>query len=410
VRDRLKAFADTGKMGIFGSAYWGHPAYQLTPEANLLLFSHYLSALRWQKEIVKVHALLGGKNPHPQTYLVGGMATPLDRAAPDALNLEKLGQIRSFVSEAREFIDKIYLPDLHLVARSYPEWKALGRGVGRYLTLGGFPGRSGGSEGESWLPPGALTAPNLSVEPVPVDTDQIREFVDRSWYKNPAGSDGEHPLAGQTVPQYSGPKPPFERLDTDGEYSWLKAPRYDGQPMEVGPLARMAIAYAAGHPQVVSAIGEAVQALGGEDALFSTIGRMVARGVETQVIAAQMPAWLDELESAIASGETTVHNGSMWDPASWPSAAEGWAAVAAPRGMLTHWVVIENGEIANYQAVVPSTWNGSPRDGVGRRGPWEQALLGTPVTDDDRPLELLRTVHSFDPCLACAVHVIDVRG
>lgn len=220
-----------------------------------------------------------------------------------------------------------------------------------------------------------------------------------------------HPSHGETQPNYTGPEPPFEFLNTGGKYSWLKAPRYNDLPMEVGPLARMVVAYAAGHARVREFIDQSLAQLGvGQTALFSTLGRVLARGVETLLIAERMHKWIDELEANMNSGNLAIHNGANWDPATWPAEAEGWGSTEAPRGGLAHWVRIQNGKIENYQAVVPTTWNGSPRDPVGQRGTWEQALIGTPVADLEQPLEILRTVHSFDPCMACAVHIVDARG
>jgi [NiFe] hydrogenase large subunit/hydrogenase large subunit len=246
----------------------------------------------------------------------------------------------------------------------------------------------------------------------PLDHNRIQEYVSRSWYDYSDGNgNGKHPYEGQTNWNYTGPEPPFEYLDTNGKYSWLKAPRYDGAAMEVGPLARMVVAYAAGHSRTQELVGQVLAHLGLQPgALFSTLGRVAARGIETQIIAERMAGWIDELEANIHNGNLAVHNGERWDPASWPAQAQGWGFTEAPRGALGHWVRIENGAIAHYQCVVPSTWNGSPRDAQGQRGPWEQALIGTPVADPERPVEILRTVHSFDPCMACAVHVLDATG
>jgi Ni,Fe-hydrogenase I large subunit len=253
---------------------------------------------------------------------------------------------------------------------------------------------------------------DLSSPPQSLDHLKIEEFITHSWYSYAEGDGvGKHPWGGETNWDYSGPEPPFQLLDTDGKYSWLKAPRYEGKPMEVGPLARMVVAYAAGHSRVRQLTDQVLAHLGmGPGALFSTLGRVAARGIETLVIAEQLQGWITELESNMNSGDLAIHNGEKWDPSTWPAQAMGHGLTEAPRGALGHWVQIENQSIANYQCVVPSTWNGSPRDAAGQRGPWEQALIGTPVADPAQPVEVLRTVHSFDPCMACAVHIFDPFG
>lgn len=409
VRDRLQSFVDSGQLGLFANAYWSHPEYKLPPEGNLLAVSHYLEALDWQRELIKMHAILGGKNPHPQTYLVGGMAVPMDPSSEAAINPQKIAQLKALAAKGLEFVQKVYVPDLLLVASFYPEWANLGQGVGHYLAYGDFPTVPGVDPASLWLPQGLVFNKDLGSPPQPLDHTQIREYVTRSWY-NYAEGDGvaKHPWEGETNWNYTGPQPPFDMLDTDGKYSWLKAPRYNDTPMEVGPLARMVVAYAAGHSRVRELTDQVLTQLGlGPAALFSTLGRVAARGIETLVIAERLQHWITQLETNMNAGDLTTHNGELWDPATWPQEALGWGFTEAPRGALGHWVHIKNGAIANYQCVVPSTWNGSPRDAQGQRGPWEQALIGTPVIDPAKPLEVLRTIHSFDPCMACAVHIVD---
>ena len=245
-----------------------------------------------------------------------------------------------------------------------------------------------------------------------MDQDKIAESVSRSWYEYSDGDGAsKHPWEGETEPNYTGPTPPYEWLDTDAKYTWLKAPRYDGKAMEVGPLARMLVAYARGHSRVKELVDFVLSTLGvGAEALFSTLGRTAARGIETLVIAEQLIDWTDRLATNMASPDRRIHNGDKWEPRSWPKTARGWGHTEAPRGGLGHWVVIENGEIANYQCIVPSTWNASPRDAAGQPGPYEASLIGTPVVDPEQPLEILRTIHSFDPCMACAVHVVNPEG
>ena len=408
VRDRLTAFVNSGQLGLFANGYWGHPEYKLPPEGNLLAVAHYLEALEWQREFIKLHALLGGKNPHPQSYLVGGVSLPVDAGHTHAINPQRIAHLRALVDGALAFVEQVYLPDLLLVASFYPEWAALGTGVGDYLAYGDFPEDNSGAS-SFLLPRGVVLDRNLAGPPQPLDQDQIREYVTHSWYTYPEGdATARHPSNGATNWQYTGPQPPFDLLDTDAKYSWLKSPRYDNRSMEVGPLARLAVAYAAGHPRVRQLTDQVLAHLGlGAPALFSTLGRIAARGIETLVIAERLDPWIDALEANMNAGVLDVHNGTLWDPVTWPAQAAGWGLCEAPRGALGHWVSIENRAIANYQCVVPSTWNGSPRDALGQRGAWEEALIGTPVADPVRPVEVLRTIHSFDPCMACAVHVLD---
>ena len=411
VQDRLKAFVDSGQLGLFANAYWGHPAYKLPPEANLMAVAHYLEALDWQREIIRIHALLGAKNPHPQTYLVGGMAIPIDPNSQNALNADKIALMKKWLAQAREFVEKVYIPDLLAVASFYKDWAGYGAGVGNFLAYGEFPQTPNNTE-SLFLPRGVILNKDLS-KVLPMDQQKVSEYVTHSWYDY-AGGDGKglHPWDGETAPHYSGPQPPYDSMVGDGaKYSWLKAPRYDGNAMEVGPLARMLVAYAWGVKPVVDTVNLVLKTLGVDaSALFSTLGRTAARGVETLVLAQQLDGWVDALAANIKRGDLKIHNGDKWDPSKWPSEAKGFGFFEAPRGALGHWVRIKDGAIANYQAVVPSTWNGSPRDANGKRGAWEEALVGTPVSDPERPIEILRTVHSFDPCMACAVHVVDTGG
>jgi Ni,Fe-hydrogenase I large subunit len=412
VRERIRTLVESGQLGLFANAYWGHSAYNLPPEANLMAVAHYLEALDWQREIIKIHALLGGKNPHPQTYLVGGMAMPVDAASEAAINPQRIAMLRNWAQQGLEFVKKVYIPDLLAVASFYKDWAGLGEGVGNFLAFGDFPDATGGDPADLWLPRGVVWHKNLGAPPEVLNHELIQEYVTHSWYNYADGDTaGKHPWQGETRPNFTGPQPPYDYLNTADKYSWLKAPRYNGQPMEVGPLARMVVAYAAGHPRVSEEINGVLSALGvGPEALFSTLGRTAARGVETLLIAERMATWIDELEINMDSGDTAIHNGVRWDPTTWPAEATGWGTTEAPRGALGHWVHIRNGQVSNYQAVVPTTWNGSPRDAAGQRGVWEEALIGTPVADPTQPLEVIRTIHSFDPCMACAVHIVDTEN
>ena len=408
VQDRLKAFVSTGRLGPFANAYWGHPAYKLPPEANLMATAHYLEALEWQKEVIKIHAILGSKNPHPQTFLVGGMAIPIDPDSQNALNADKLITIKRLLVKAQEFVEQVYIPDLLAVAGFYKDWAAIGGGVGNYLSFGEFPDPI---TGNLWMPAGAIMNKDLA-KVLPLDQGKITEYVDHSWYDYTVGAGkGLHPWDGETEADYTGPKPPYELLEVEKKYSWVKAPRYHETPMEVGPLARVLVAYASGQKEAKAAVDMVLGKLGvGPAALFSTLGRTGARGIDCLLIARQTPLWLDTLIANIGKGDYRIHNNEKWDPASWPAEAAGYGWHEAPRGALGHWIKIKDQKILNYQAVVPTTWNASPRDAKGQRGPYEAALVGTPLAKPDQPLEILRTVHSFDPCLACAVHVADATG
>ncbi|MDH3402190.1 MAG: nickel-dependent hydrogenase large subunit [Acidobacteriota bacterium] len=407
VKERLQQYVERGQLGPFANAYWGHAAYRLPPEANLMAVAHYLEALDWQREFIKIHAVLGGKNPHLQSFLVGGMATPVDPDRQASLNMTSVAAMRELIKKAKVFVEKVYVPDLLAVASFYKDWAGYGAGVGNYLVYGEYPEL----DGSLYLPSGVIRGRNLgTVEPL--DHSLINEYVTHSWFEYGGGDDQPlHPSQGETRPNYTGPEPPYERLNTDGKYSWLKSPRYDGLPMEVGPLSRMLVAYGSGQPRVRELVDFALGHLGvGAEALFSTLGRVAARGIETLVLAEKLEGWLDELADNMGRGELRIHDNSKWEPSSWPKECTGAGFHEAPRGALGHWVHIVDGEIANYQCVVPSTWNAGPRDAMGQPGPYEQALIGNPVVDPEQPLEILRTVHSFDPCMACGVHVLDPEG
>jgi [NiFe] hydrogenase large subunit/hydrogenase large subunit len=283
--------------------------------------------------------------------------------------------------------------------------------VGNYLTYGDGAPRTPDDPALAWWPAGVVRNRAMDGTPEALRSAAIGEYVTRSWYDYASGDLAHlHPGEGETQPRYTGPRPPYSLLDTTAGYSWLKSPRYDDIAAEVGPLARLVVGYASGREPVRSSVDRALADLGWpRESLFSTLGRMLARGIETGLYADQTLAWLDALEGRMDAGDTEAFDGARWDPATWPADVSGWGAVEAPRGALGHWVAIRGGRIAQYQVIAPSTWNGSPRDAANRRGPWEEALVGTPVADPDRPLEVLRTVHAFDPCLACAVHVVRAR-
>ena len=409
VQDKLKTFASTG-LGPFANGYWGHPGYTLPPEANLLAVAHYLEALEWQRDFIRINAIIGGKNPHPQTYVVGGMALSFAPSAPMGVNSTALAELASLAAKGKEFVDKVLLPDVKLIASAYATpWSTLGAGVGNFLAYGELPETDAGMS-SNFLPTGRVIGRDLT-HVLPFDQAQVAETVAHSWYKYATGDAAlTHPYKGKTVPNYTGPTPPYDSL-TSSKYSWLKAPRYAGEAYEVGPLARMAVAYTLGRADVRAAVDGFLSSLGlPKAALFSTLGRIAARAIETQLVADRLLVWIQELSTNQKNGVLTIANTSKWEPSTWPKKAQGFGLVEAPRGALGHWVHIASGVIKNYQMVVPTTWNGSPRDGSGVLGAWEQALIGTPLADPSRPLEVLRTVHSFDPCMGCSVHVFDPHG
>jgi [NiFe] hydrogenase large subunit/hydrogenase large subunit len=411
VQDRVRKFVESGQLGIFTNGYWGHPAYKLPPEVNLLAVAHYLEALDWQRDVIRLHAIFGGKNPHPN-FVVGGMASAINLDGTATINAARLTDIQGMISRALRFVEQVYWPDLLAVASFYKEWAAIGGGVGNYLTPGEFPEDDVRNTDSLYFPRGIIVGKNLN-EVLPYDHLKVKEYINASWYEY-AGGDGVglHPYEGETKAKYSGPPTPWEYLQDEDKYTWMKAPRYDDMPMEVGPLARALVAYASGHEGVQELANEALGRLGvGPEALFSTLGRTAARGIETVLLARRMQTWLDSLVTRVKSGDNATFTKDNWDPSTWPATAQGYGYLDAPRGSLGHWVQIENGKISRYQCVVPSTWNCSPRDGQGQMGPYEAALTDNhPLVDPERPIEILRTIHSFDPCMACGVHVLDANG
>ena len=417
---KLRQFVEQGQLGIFAGGFWGHPEYKLPPEANLMAVAHYLEALAWQRDVVKLHAIFGGKNPHPN-FLVGGAASPISAgpgsggAAATTLNVVTLGELRQIIQSMQTFVDQVYVPDTLAIAGFYKDWFARGEGLGNFLTVGDFPAPGGGDAATGLIPAGVILGRDLkAIQPLDLrDPAQVQEFVAHSWYEYSGGkTQGLHPHAGETRLAYSGPKPPYEQLDVDGSYSWLKSPRWRGKAVEVGPLARLAMLYATGHEQTKALADQALKTLDLPlTAIFSTLGRTAARAIESKVFADQMLGWLDQLMANIRAGDLAVHNKALWEPSSWPHESKGVGFMEAPRGALCHYVVIKDGLIDNYQAVVPSTWNAGPRDANGQPGAYEAALMDRHrLHDPKQPLEIQRTVHSFDPCIACAVHVVDPQG
>ena len=413
VQNRIKRFVESGQLGIFANGYWGHSAYKLPPEVNLLAVAHYLEALEWQKDIVKIHTIFGGKNPHPN-YLVGGVPCSINLEEVSAINTERLNMVGRLIKDAIAFVEQVYLPDLLAVAGFYKEWAQYGGGLENYLAYGDLP-TQGYNDPESFkFPRGAILNRNLNEvhEVNGRDQEEIKEYIAHSWYSYSAGNEaGLHPWEGETEFNFTGPQPPYEQLEVDQKYSWLKTPRWKEHPMEVGPLARLLVAYAKGQTEVKEVVNEALQRLDVPiGALFSTLGRTAARGLETRLVVHWMQEFYDGLLANIKGGELKTFNPERWDPQTWPSTAEGVGMSEAPRGALAHWIRIRDQQIENYQLVVPSTWNASPRDAQGQRSAYEESLIGTPVANLDQPVEILRTIHSFDPCIACAVHLYDPSG
>jgi [NiFe] hydrogenase large subunit/hydrogenase large subunit len=411
VRDRLRTFVSGGQLGIFTNGYWGHPAYKLPPEVNLMAVAHYLEALDWQRDVIRLHTIFGGKNPHPN-FLVGGMACAINLEDTGTINTERLVDVQGMIRRAQTFVEQVYWPDLVAIAGFYKEWASIGGGVNNFLSVGEFPEGEVGDLDRLYFPRGIILDGDLDTIH-PYDHQLVKEYITSSWYEYSGGDEaGLHPWEGETKAKYTGPPPPWEYLQGLDKYTWMKAPRYEGRPMQVGPLARMLVGYASNHPDIVPMVSEVLGRLGvGPAALFSTLGRTAARGMETVMLARRMGTWFDQLIANVRAGNTTTFNGDKWEPSSWPTQARGYGYLDAPRGALGHWVEITDRKISRYQCVVPSTWNCSPRDAQGQMGPYEASLVDNhPLVRPEEPLEILRTIHSFDPCMACGVHVLDATG
>jgi hydrogenase large subunit len=424
VQTKLSNFANSGQLGPFRNGYWGHAAYKLPPEVNLMAAAHYLEALSFQREIVKIHTVLGGKNPHPH-WLVGGVPCAINvhnTGAVGALNMERLNLIREIAHTTRDFINQVYVPDILAIASFYKDWASIGGGISskNLMSYGEFPSQANNlSNSNLAMPRGVILGGDLSkLHDVDLkDPTQIQEFVSHSWYKYPSGDEGLHPWDGVTECDFrlganaSVQDDELIRVDESEKYSYIKTPRYKGEAMEVGPLARLVIAYAAGRKDIKEIVDGALHKLDIPlTALFSTLGRTAARGLEAQWAAEKLVQTVEDLFDNIRNGDVNTANTEKWKPKTWPALAKGVGGCEAPRGSLGHWIVIKDQKIANYQCVVPTTWNAAPRDIKGNIGAYEAALLGTPMSDPDRPLEVLRTIHSFDPCLACATHLYGPDG
>ena len=422
-QNRLQKFVESGQLGPFKNGYWTNPAYLLPPEADLMAVTHYLEALDFQKDIMKIRTVFGGKDPHPN-WLVGGVPCAINIdgvGATGAINMERLNLVSSIIDRTIAFIDQVYIPDLLAIAKFYKGWMYGGGISGQsLLSYGDIPDDANDYSASNLLMPrGAIINGDLTkVHEVDLrDPEQIKEFVPHSWYKYPDESIGLHPWDGITDPHYSlgpnakGTRTNIEELDEAAKYSWIKAPRWRGHAMEVGPLARYVIGYAQGNKEITEQINFVLKTLDVPvTALFSTLGRTAARGLEAQWAAGKMRYFMDKLITNIKAGDLATANVTKWDPETWPASVKGVGFTEAPRGALAHWLKIENTRIANYQCVVPTTWNGSPRDEQGNIGAFEAALMNTKIERPEEPVEILRTLHSFDPCLACSTHIMGPDG
>lgn len=421
IQERVAKFVKQGRLGIFGNGYWGNPHYKLTPEQNLIGVAHYLLALDVQRDMAKMQAIFGGKNPHPQSIVVGGVT-----CVQDIQNPARLALFKSLLLQGTKFVKEAYLPDVYMAGTMYAgeatDSKATfselvgGKGVGgtgggllNFMSYGDFRLDDTGFYKSALLfPKGVVMGGDIS-KVLPLDEEKIMEDVTHSWYK---GDKPLHPYDGQTIPEYTG----LDRrengdayLKTKEKYSWIKSPIYNDARVEVGPLARMVIGVAAKDERITKYVTNFLKR--GNlpvTVLFSTVGRTAARAVETELMSDVMVEWIDELTKNVLAGDKSTWTDFDFDEVS--VSAKGRGMAEAPRGALGHWVRIEGGKVANYQAIVPSTWNAAPRDHKNRMGAYEASLIGTKVANPEQPLEIIRTIHSFDPCIACAVHVVDTKG
>jgi len=403
-QNKLKSFVGTGQLGIFTNGYWGHPAMRLSPEVNLLATTHYLQALEVQRKANMIVSILGGKTPHIQNLAVGGVANPINMDSPSTLTMERLMYVKTLIDELGSFVNNVYFQDVCAIGAFYKDWTAYGAGVMNYLSMPEFPMDTKGTAFE--LPGGYIPDGDISkFHPITGFQDEfirkgVQESIKHSWYD---GSWTRHPWEEDTEPHYT-------EFQDDGKYSWVKAPTFNGKPAQVGPLANVLCMYAAGHAPTRKYTDKALATIsslaGGNvpiSALHSTIGRHAARAVRAAVLQEVLVKQWQALVDNIGKGDVKTFN----KPEFPKGEVRGVGLHEAPRGLLSHWIVIKGGKIKNYQAVVPSTWNSGPRNAQDAPGPYEASLVGTPIADPEKPLEVLRTVHSFDPCLACAIHMVD---
>jgi hydrogenase large subunit len=410
-QDRLKNFVNSGQLGVYASGYWGHPAMKLPPHVNLLAAAHYLQALEYQRKINKAVSILGSKTPHVQNLAVGGVANPINPDSQSALNMERLYYVKTLIDEIGDFVKNVYMIDVAAVGAIYADWTGYGSGVTNYLCVPDMPLDTQGTKFE--LPGGYIPGGNVGAfKEIKSFNDDlfgqgVKESIKHSYYQ---GDWNRHPYEGETVPEIT-------EYDTNGKYSWVKAPTFEGKPAQVGPLSNVLCMFAAGHKPTVTyatktldTVNAVLSMLGSKtrvtvNNLHSTIGRIAARSIRCAVLHDAAVSQWQALIDNIGKGDTATFN----EPVFPKGEQRGYGFHEAPRGVLSHWIVIQDGKIKNYQCVVPSTWNAGPRNSDDALGPYEAALIGNPIADPEKPLEVLRTVHSFDPCLACAIHMVDTK-
>ena len=407
VQERVAAFVKKGHLGPFANAYWGHSTYHLSPEQNLIALSHYLECLRIQRTAAQMMAIFGAKQPHPQSLTVGGVTCVMDLLSPS-----RLGEFMVKYQEVADFINRAYYPDVVMAGKAYAVEESVLNDLG---TANLFTYKEFAISGnETIFDSGIIMGGDLS-KVLEIDESKITEEATHAWY---ADNEPLHPYDGKTNPKYTGfvdmdtvndkgELAHSKALDVSGKYSWIKAPRYDGQPMQVGPLSNIVVNYAKGNQRVVKVVDKFLADTGLPlAAALSTLGRTACRMLETKVI----------IDSGMEVFQNLVNNLKVDQSTCAPYVIDknkeykGRYIGHVPRGVLSHWVRIKNGVIENYQAVVPTTWNASPKDASGVRGPYEESLVGLKIADLSQPLEIVRIIHSFDPCLACAVHVMDTKG
>jgi hydrogenase large subunit len=407
-KERLAKFVEQGQLGIFANGYWGHAAMKLPPNVNLLAVHHYLQALDYQRKALQVVAILGSKTPNIQNLAVGGVANAINLDSPSTLNMEKLYRVKDLLEEVSGFVQNVYFPDVCAVGALYADWAKYGAGVTNYLAVPDLPLDKAGTQFD--LPGGTIHGADLGTyKPIASFQDAyfrdgVTESVAHAYYEGDGKA--KHPYDEDT-------KAAPGEWDEKKKYSWVKSPRFKGEPMQVGPLAQVLAGLAGKHEPTVRWATKLLDTAGAvaktklsPAILHSTLGRIAARAIRTAVLSElALKHWKLLLEN-VGKGDTDIFN-----PPTFPAGeVRGYGFHEAPRGALSHWAVIDGGKIKNYQAVVPSTWNAGPRDEHEKMGPYEASLVGNPIADPARPLEALRTVHSFDPCLACAIHTVDAEG
>ncbi|MDR3346301.1 MAG: nickel-dependent hydrogenase large subunit [Campylobacteraceae bacterium] len=407
VQDKVKEFAGKGHLGPFNNGYWGHKTYHLTPEQNLIALSHYLECLKIQRTVAQMMAIFGAKQPHPQSLTVGGVTCIMDLQNP-----ARLGEYLVKFQEIADFINRAYYPDLVMAGKAYAGEKSVtgDMGVANLFTFQEFQ-----LSATDWLFESGIILDGDISKVHEVDESKITEEATRAWYQD---NEPLHPYDGKTNPNYTGFKDmqtvdgkgnlaPSKVIDESGKYTWIKAPRYDGKAMQVGPLANIVVNYVKGNQRVVKVVDQFLKDTGLPiTAVFSTLGRTACRMIEAKIV----------VDNGLEAFNNLIANLKVDQETCTPYVIDknkeykGRYIGHVPRGTLSHWVKIKNGVIENYQAVVPSTWNASPKDEKGARGPYEESLIGLQIADLAKPLEIVRVIHSYDPCIACAVHVMDTKG